>query len=307
VHAALSFHRLTILCLRSIMKGLFKKYAAFWSWTTPRKVTVSACEYPRQCLVIFINQATSPILTYGGRGTTKYGAHPEDHALIYTSQKEPSLKNGEKLSKKSIRVGPIDPSEALDPASRLNYSKHYTVEHNVKVFFVGRVIPEHEQRIVAAYNNTNRPLPNRRNSNSNRAFDESVSHAQGSDPTSPADSSSAASYWAAQAAQSTPSYGGTIGSMAPSSWGPSANRSAPSGTYGMQAGQPVTSSWDSSAAQPISSYVMQSTPSYQPSSASTSSTGYSANRTDNSYDSRQGFYDSSFSPPPKDPRSWDRG
>jgi hypothetical protein len=109
---------------------------------------------------------TRPILTYGGQGTLKYGVHPEDHALIYTEKKgqkgPPNLLEHEyPLTKKPIKVDPVSPSHKLDPASRLNYAKLYTVEHNVKVFFVGWVAKKHEQRVVIDYNNSHRPLPDR--------------------------------------------------------------------------------------------------------------------------------------------------
>jgi len=45
------------------------------------------------------------------------------------------------LSKPPIRVDPISLREQLDPKSRINFSKIYTVEHNTKVSFVG---PVHE-------------------------------------------------------------------------------------------------------------------------------------------------------------------
>jgi hypothetical protein len=37
----------------------------------------------------------------------------------------------------------------------------YTVEHNVKVFFVGKVAKNYEQQVVTDYNNAHRPLPDR--------------------------------------------------------------------------------------------------------------------------------------------------
>jgi hypothetical protein len=43
------------------------------------------------------------------------------------------------LSKSPIRVVPNSPREKLDPASRVNYAKIYTVEHNVKVAFIGHI------------------------------------------------------------------------------------------------------------------------------------------------------------------------
>jgi hypothetical protein len=107
-----------------------------------------------------------PILTYGGQGTLKHGVHAEDHALIYTlepGQKKPPplLQYESPLSKRPIRVEPISQAHKLDPASRLNYAKLYTVEHNVKVFFVGRVAKHYEQQVVTDYNATHRPLPHR--------------------------------------------------------------------------------------------------------------------------------------------------
>lgn len=38
-----------------------------------------------------------------------------------------------------IRIEPKSPRDVLDEMSRLNYAKTYTVEHNVKVAFIGRV------------------------------------------------------------------------------------------------------------------------------------------------------------------------
>jgi hypothetical protein len=114
-------------------------------------------------MLIIINR---PILTYGGQGTLKHGVHAEDHALIYTldpGQKKPPplLPYESPLSKRSIRVEPISQAHKLDPASRLNYAKLYTVEHNVKVFFVGRLAKHYEQHVVNDYNETHRPLPDR--------------------------------------------------------------------------------------------------------------------------------------------------
>lgn len=38
-----------------------------------------------------------------------------------------------------IRIEVGSPRHGLDPTSRLNYAKIYTVEHNLKVSFIGRV------------------------------------------------------------------------------------------------------------------------------------------------------------------------
>lgn len=101
-----------------------------------------------------------PILTYGGQGCTKWGVHAEDHAVIYWKS-YPGLFDGEDITKKSIRVEITDPSHKLDPASRLNYAKVYTVEHNVKVHFIGQVAKSYEQKVVDDYKRTHPPLADR--------------------------------------------------------------------------------------------------------------------------------------------------
>jgi hypothetical protein len=107
-----------------------------------------------------------PILTYGGQGTLKNGVHADDHAVIYTSKSEgPVLlktKSGrqEKLKKKAIRMNPINLSHKLDYASRVNYAKVYTVEHNVKVFFIGAIAHSSQQQLVSDYNLAHPQIPN---------------------------------------------------------------------------------------------------------------------------------------------------
>ncbi|OBT61180.1 hypothetical protein VE03_09439 [Pseudogymnoascus sp. 23342-1-I1] len=81
-----------------------------------------------------------PILTYGGQGTAKPGVKPDHHAIIYTTDCPPSKLSGEpELVNTPIRIEVASPRHDFDPASRLNYAKVYTVEHNVKVCFVGRI------------------------------------------------------------------------------------------------------------------------------------------------------------------------
>lgn len=85
----------------------------------------------------------SPILTYGKQGTAKPGVKAEYHAIIYSSEKAPKeLEKEPKLYKKPIRA--VLKNEKLRPESRVNYSKIYTVEHNVKVVFIGKIHKESE-------------------------------------------------------------------------------------------------------------------------------------------------------------------
>jgi hypothetical protein len=50
---------------------------------------------------------------------------------------------------------PIDPREKLDPASRVNFTKLYTVEQNVKLCFIGSIDPKDEQQVASDYNRIN--------------------------------------------------------------------------------------------------------------------------------------------------------
>jgi hypothetical protein len=157
-----------------------------------------------------------PIMTYGGQGTLKYGVHPEDHAPIYSSKREgPCILEGEAMTHRPIRVDVIDPSHKLDPMSRLNYAKIYTVEHNVKVWFIGQVANGlYEQKLVDAYNATHRPLPDRPDQTA-EITDYTFQHAEGPDPEYPQAMGQYSSSWSGQEGQD-PNYPQVTGPV--SSW-----------------------------------------------------------------------------------------
>lgn len=53
-------------------------------------------------------------------------------------------------------------NKQLDDASRLNYAKVYTIEHNIPVDFIGRLAtPVSEQQVVTDYNLTHPSLEDR--------------------------------------------------------------------------------------------------------------------------------------------------
>lgn len=94
----------------------------------------------------------SPILTYGNQGTAKSGVKAEYHAIIYTSYKPPKeLDREPKLLKRPVRAVTEQKSERLRPESRVNYSKIYTVEHNVKVVFIGKIHKDSEATFFADF------------------------------------------------------------------------------------------------------------------------------------------------------------
>ncbi|KAK6580097.1 hypothetical protein PZA11_007119 [Diplocarpon coronariae] len=107
-----------------------------------------------------------PIMTYQGKATTKNRAHPEDHAPIIPIlgrrkvQKFSLPRKAGKMTKQ-IKVDVSNPADKFDPLSRLNYSKVYTVEHNVKVRFIGQVNKHYEQQVMLDYNDTHGPIASR--------------------------------------------------------------------------------------------------------------------------------------------------
>jgi hypothetical protein len=73
-------------------------------------------------------------MTYAGQGVLRRGVQAKHHAAIYSGD-EARVFKGEKekgMTKRPIRIM-TNPRHRLDKASRLNYAKLYTVEHNVKV------------------------------------------------------------------------------------------------------------------------------------------------------------------------------
>lgn len=81
------------------------------------------------------------ISTYNGQATTKPGVASRDHAAViapdgvFTPHPQ-----GEDLDKDPIEIKIENPEMTVDPMSRINFAKPYTVEHNVKIRNIGRVI-----------------------------------------------------------------------------------------------------------------------------------------------------------------------
>jgi hypothetical protein len=63
-----------------------------------------------------------------------------DHAIIHTTNRPPKELPGEtELVKKPLQVIANNSRHKLDRASRVNFAKIYTVEHNMKVLFIGNL------------------------------------------------------------------------------------------------------------------------------------------------------------------------
>ncbi|KAH8656069.1 hypothetical protein BGZ60DRAFT_417710 [Tricladium varicosporioides] len=108
----------------------------------------------RRLVVVKSNHGHSlcvPVLTYQGQGVNKKGIRKEGHAALYSSTDKPSFAPGEVLHIKPISVQMSSPKEKLDPMTRINFNKVYTVEHNVKIFIIGKIHPDHKQQFYDAW------------------------------------------------------------------------------------------------------------------------------------------------------------
>lgn len=82
-----------------------------------------------------------PIQTYGRRGVSKPGISARHHAPLVAKGQMAQLLQGEKGLLPALHVI-LENNITIDPSSRINFSKIYTVEQNVKVCNVGRIAPE---------------------------------------------------------------------------------------------------------------------------------------------------------------------
>jgi hypothetical protein len=87
-----------------------------------------------------------PIATYRAHGT-RYRPDAQHHSIAYTGSTPPFPLSGENMVRHPIRIKPRS-SEKFHKASRINFSKIYTIEHNVKVKNIGKVDDEYMPLIM---------------------------------------------------------------------------------------------------------------------------------------------------------------
>ena len=105
----------------------------------------------------------SPIITYNHKGIVRPGINRGDHAIIYSGKTAPQPLPGEpEFLKSPIRIVLKLPHEKLLKESWINYAKIYSVEHNVKVKFIGQIAPSSQKIFMSDFDATwekNRILP----------------------------------------------------------------------------------------------------------------------------------------------------
>ncbi|KXJ92821.1 hypothetical protein Micbo1qcDRAFT_194177 [Microdochium bolleyi] len=95
------------------------------------------------------------IFTYQGYGCLKGGSHPEFHGQAYDDRYGvPALLEGEPHVGFAAIPVTILPDKArterIDDVSRINFSKLYTVEHNIPVQFIGYLGPDSLEYLISA-------------------------------------------------------------------------------------------------------------------------------------------------------------
>lgn len=133
---------------------------ALW-FTKITRVILSVCASSNHPSSFITLTFESPILTYSNRGTAKPGVKPEHHAIIYTESKSskypPSELRGERpLINTPICVELTSAKHKLARESRINYAKVYTVEHNNKVSFIGKIHSDSQDAFKKAYHKVQR-------------------------------------------------------------------------------------------------------------------------------------------------------
>ncbi|KAK0674058.1 hypothetical protein QBC41DRAFT_352197 [Cercophora samala] len=97
----------------------------------------------RRFIVVATDEGHStcvPILTYKHQACTKKGVKPRKHGIVYASGTRPRQLPGEPdLGFEPVRLELTELTEKLDKESRVNYAKLVTIEHNYRVFFIGRI------------------------------------------------------------------------------------------------------------------------------------------------------------------------
>lgn len=88
------------------------------------------------------------ISTYSDQATTKPNVVAHEHAAVIPQDGRVVLhEKGEHLSKEPIEIKIENPDVDIKTTSRINFAKPYTVEHNVRITNVGRVVGESVKRM----------------------------------------------------------------------------------------------------------------------------------------------------------------
>jgi hypothetical protein len=110
-----------------------------------------------KCFVLYIPLIhASPIFTYKGQGTKKFGVVPNEHAIAYSYGSSPQLLPGEQmLVKTDIPIVMNSGEKDLAPASRIYFGIHHPIQFNVKVKDLGYVHTDWMATFLGYWNQEN--------------------------------------------------------------------------------------------------------------------------------------------------------
>lgn len=94
--------------------------------------------------------------------------------MIYTGAVK-QLFFGERIRHPPVEMWPVEAEHLLD-ASRINYAKKHTIEHNFRVKFIGEISPQTSDAFWNTYNFVNRTWEAPRASGSRRQNSSHTSH-----------------------------------------------------------------------------------------------------------------------------------
>jgi hypothetical protein len=107
---------------------------------------------------------TRPINTYNRQGVSKHGVAKWQHAIAFSSRSEPAVAAEERPRAgegggmmPGIRIVPRSKWDKMDPKSRIDFGRVYTVEHNVKVYDFGDVHYSYLKRLIDQWLSVIRP------------------------------------------------------------------------------------------------------------------------------------------------------
>jgi hypothetical protein len=106
--------------------------------------SLCVCVSPLKALHILSAQVSSAIHTYGDQGTTAPHIRAKNHSQAYTTPSPPPLIPGENPRQllRPIKINPTTNTYYdLKPASRIDFARIFTFEHNLPIAVLGHVDP----------------------------------------------------------------------------------------------------------------------------------------------------------------------
>ncbi|CAN9130125.1 unnamed protein product [Alternaria alternata] len=133
-------------------RKFFKKDRIFMTpWTEPSGSSGTPFTKAARFVVVRPGSTFSVCLrisTYSGQGTTKPGVIANQYAAVIPQGNQVVLhEKGEDLSKEPIEIKVENPDVDVNVMSRINFAKPYTIEHNVKVRNIGRVVGDSVKKL----------------------------------------------------------------------------------------------------------------------------------------------------------------